>query len=233
MGARQGLGGVGGTSCRLTSMRKKRAATDSGEAVADRILEVATRMFADRGYGSVTTREIAHKARVTFPTMYRRFPSKRELYLAACGSVLERAGTKYVNQVRQGGSAETRLLRFVTEIYQDLLTDPCISKLVMREILDQDEKGLQHLTRNFFAPQYRAVRDICRELTDAQDVDRVAFSIYAVAFGYAQLSPIGRTMSISGTRWRQSASMARMILQLILPAIDWAKVSPLEETRAG
>lgn len=214
-------------------MRRKTTAADSGESVADRILDVATRMFADRGYGSVTTREIANKARVTFPTMYRRFPSKRDLYLAACGAVLERAGNKYVRQVRQTGTAETRLLRFVTEIYRDLLTDPCISKLVMREILDQDEKGLQHLTRNFFAPQYRAVREICSELTDAADVDRVAFSIYAVAFGYAQLSPIGRTMNIGGTRWKQSESMARMILQLILPSTDWSRVSPAPDARAG
>jgi AcrR family transcriptional regulator len=213
-------------------MKRKPAATDSGESVANRILDVATRMFADRGYGSVTTRQIAAKARVTFPTMYRRFPSKRELYLAACGAVLERAGSKYVDQVRQAGAAETRLLRVVTQFYDDLLTDPCLSKLVMREILDQDEKGLQHLTRNFFAPQYRAVREICRQLTDADDVDRVAFSIYAVAFGYVQLSPIGRTMSIGG-RWKQPESMARMILQLILPAIDWAGVPKLTEPRAS
>ena len=210
-------------------MRRKAAATDSLESVATRILAVATRMFADRGYGSVTTRQIAHKARVTFPTMYRRFPSKRELYLAACGAVLERAGSKYVKQVRLAGTAETRLLRFVTEMYHDLLTDPSLSKLVMREILDQDEKGLQHLTRNFFAPQYRAVREICRELTDGADLDRVAFSIYAVAFGYVQLSPIGRAMNIGGTRWKQSESMARMILQLILPTTNWANVPTLTD----
>jgi AcrR family transcriptional regulator len=212
-------------------MKRSAKKVDTEQSVADRILEVATRMFADRGYGTVTTREIANKARVTFPTMYRRFPSKRELYLAACGVVLDRAGTKYVHQVRQSGTAEARLLGFVTELYHDLLTDPCLSKLVMREILDQDEKGLQHLTRDFFAPQFKAVRNICRELTDSSNADRLAFSIYAVAFGYAQLSPIGRTMNL-GVRWKQSDSMARMILQLILPETDWSSVPAHIDTLA-
>jgi AcrR family transcriptional regulator len=44
------------------------------------LLEVARRVFADRGYHTVTMDDVARQAGVTKPILYDHFPSKRELY---------------------------------------------------------------------------------------------------------------------------------------------------------
>jgi AcrR family transcriptional regulator len=45
------------------------------------ILEVAGRLFGERGYAGVTLEEIAAEAHVTKPILYRHFDSKKALYL--------------------------------------------------------------------------------------------------------------------------------------------------------
>jgi len=47
-----------------------------------RLLEAASRAFADGSYRGTTTIEIARAAGVTEPVLYRHFRSKRELFLA-------------------------------------------------------------------------------------------------------------------------------------------------------
>jgi len=46
------------------------------------ILGVATELFAEKGFGATTTREIAAHARVNEALIFRHFPTKEELYWA-------------------------------------------------------------------------------------------------------------------------------------------------------
>ncbi len=46
------------------------------------ILDAAIRLFAERGFRGVTTRELAAAVGVSEPVLYQHFPSKKELYTA-------------------------------------------------------------------------------------------------------------------------------------------------------
>jgi len=48
----------------------------------EQLIEVATRIFAQRGYDAATTAAIAEAAGVTEPILYRHFSSKQELFVA-------------------------------------------------------------------------------------------------------------------------------------------------------
>ncbi len=54
----------------------------SAQATRDKILAVALRLFADRGYAGTSVQEIVDGARVTKPALYYYFPSKADLYQA-------------------------------------------------------------------------------------------------------------------------------------------------------
>jgi AcrR family transcriptional regulator len=193
--------------------------------VRDRILSVAARMFAERGFDSVTTREIAKEAKITFPVMYRQFHDKRGLYLAACGSVLGRLSGKYSAVLSDSDNKrpESRLLGFVSRMYADLLNDTCVFKLMQREILDRDDRGIEQLTRAYFFEPYNVVKQICVDLVGPDEGEYAALAIYVVTFGFIQFRPIGQV--ISNLRWRDSDAMARRILRQVLPATDWSAVA--------
>jgi TetR/AcrR family transcriptional regulator len=54
------------------------------------VLDVACQVFTGSSYRCATTAEIAHRAGVSEPILYRHFPSKRHLYLACLDEAWER-----------------------------------------------------------------------------------------------------------------------------------------------
>lgn len=60
--------------------------TKQREERKQRILEVARRLVADRGYDGVTMRELAEESLVSVPTLYNLFGGKNELLMAAVES---------------------------------------------------------------------------------------------------------------------------------------------------
>src|SRR5262245_61063531 len=56
----------------------------------EQILDAAARLFAERGYSETDTQVLAAELGVGKGTLYRYFPSKRELFLAAADRVMRR-----------------------------------------------------------------------------------------------------------------------------------------------
>jgi AcrR family transcriptional regulator len=56
----------------------------------EEILDAATALFAEHGFSDTVTQELAEKLHVGKGTIYRCFPSKRELFLAAVDRVMRR-----------------------------------------------------------------------------------------------------------------------------------------------
>jgi AcrR family transcriptional regulator len=54
----------------------------------EEILAVAARLFAERGFSNTDTQDIADQLQVGKGTLYRYFPTKRELFLAAADRVM-------------------------------------------------------------------------------------------------------------------------------------------------
>ena len=56
----------------------------------EEILDVATDLFAEFGYSDAVTKDLADRLQVGKGTIYRYFPSKRDLFLAAADRVMRR-----------------------------------------------------------------------------------------------------------------------------------------------
>jgi AcrR family transcriptional regulator len=60
-----------------------------GPQTRARILEVATRMFIERGYDTVTVAEVAREAGVSSVTVFNHFPRKEDLFLDRADDAVE------------------------------------------------------------------------------------------------------------------------------------------------
>ena len=60
-------------------MNKK---VQSGKKTADRLLAIAKKAFAEKGFAATTTQEIIARAKVTKGALYHHFPSKEHLFEA-------------------------------------------------------------------------------------------------------------------------------------------------------
>lgn len=72
--------------------KKSRRCSDEEALLARReeILEMATELFADHGFSDAITQVLADRLQIGKGTLYRHFPSKRELFLAATDRVMRR-----------------------------------------------------------------------------------------------------------------------------------------------
>jgi AcrR family transcriptional regulator len=189
-----------------------------------RILSTASLLFANRGFAAVTTRQISKAAKVTFPVMYRHFANKRTLYLTAFGNELERINAKYIGLLEGEGKPERQLLLFVAELYKDLLMDPFVSKMMQREILDRDDAGIRQLTKGHFLAPYFIVKKLCERVVGESKAQSTASLIYIVTMGFAQFRPIGQVIAHERIHWKDFDNVARLILELVFPGLDWAAI---------
>lgn len=72
----------------MSTTIERKAGEEGACARREEILAVATGLFAEHGYSDTVTQALAEKLQVGKGTIYRYFPSKRELFLAAVDRVL-------------------------------------------------------------------------------------------------------------------------------------------------
>jgi len=86
------------------------------------VLAAAVETFAEMGYGGATTREIARRAGVAEPTMFRIYPTKEKLYeaavLAPFEGFLDGFTARWMAAELPGGHPEEVLEQFVRELHE-------------------------------------------------------------------------------------------------------------------
>jgi AcrR family transcriptional regulator len=100
-----------------TSRRTRRSSAE----VHSRILSAAVELFAERGYGESTTREIARRADVAEQVIFRNYPTKQALFDAAViepfDHFLSEYTARWLAAPVPGGTPEEVLDQFVTELH--------------------------------------------------------------------------------------------------------------------
>ena len=88
-----------------------------------RILDAATTLFLQQGYGSTNLEQVAAKADVTKPTVYSHFGSKQGLLDAMTERHTETRLEEFKAELSAGGSPEETLVRFADAFLARVLSD--------------------------------------------------------------------------------------------------------------
>lgn len=84
--------------------------------VKKRILSVATSLFAEKGYGSTSVREVVEAAGVTKPTLYYYFANKEALFIELVNMHMDGLDELVRSSIAGAGTVRERLGRFI-EVY--------------------------------------------------------------------------------------------------------------------
>ena len=82
-------------------------------ATRQRILEVAAKLFAKKGWENATTRNIATAAGIAAGTLFNYFPSKESIACSLISEVLTDAREEFTRQRRETESLEENLFLFI------------------------------------------------------------------------------------------------------------------------
>ena len=120
-----------------------------GEVTAERILDAAEELFAERGYEGTTLRDVAAQVGIRNPSLYNHFDGKESLYAA----VLDRGIRPVVELLSEFVDQRESRGELVAQVMDVLSKRPNLPRLVMHET----NSGGQRLTpmlRSWIGPVF-------------------------------------------------------------------------------
>ncbi|WP_165422811.1 TetR/AcrR family transcriptional regulator [Ktedonosporobacter rubrisoli] len=172
----------------------------------ERILRIATRLFAEHGYHGVSAREIAAATGLNIATVHYHTGGKRELYMQILRSlyqeeqawvtgVLDHVGADVVKDAQALKSVLGELLDTLIELLQRDLTRP---RLYMRRWLEERDELTPfeaELSIAVYKPLYELLAQAQQVGTIRADLDLNVFlrSFYWMLYGYFVTGPVDWT----------------------------------------
>jgi AcrR family transcriptional regulator len=194
----------------VKSTPEKGPARSAEQACRERreeILEVATVLFAEQGYDDTVTQVLADKLQVGKGTIYRHFPSKRELFLAAADRVMRRMRCEVDASTVGIDDPLDQLARAIQTFLEFFATHPQYAELLIQErALFKDRKKptfIEH--REMYAERWHALyRDlIAKGRIREMPVERITQVIGNLLYGtmftnhFAGLRPPPETQALA------------------------------------
>lgn len=127
-------------------MPKKPKTDQEIAAFRERVCEVATELFVERGPDNVTMRQIAAGVGVSPMTPYRYFQDKDEILATVRAAALDRFAAALEAGLAQGSDARERA-RAIGDAYVRFATEHPAAYQLMSEISQVDESRYPELVR--------------------------------------------------------------------------------------
>ncbi len=141
------------------------------------ILNVAMVLFSEKGFDSVSMRNIADKVNISPPALYNHFKDKQAMYLAVIEESFCNKSIQLVSALTIKGTPLKRMETFVFTLSQILVDDPQFRRLIQREQLDGDEQRLQYLAKELFGPVFIELMKLIKDIKPDCDTHGIAVSI--------------------------------------------------------
>jgi AcrR family transcriptional regulator len=194
--------------------------TRKGERTAERILDVAEELFAERGYAGTTLRDVAGRVGLRNPSLYNHFPNKESLYAAVLrrgiGPVLETLG-EFVDT----GSDAYRDSGQVVERIMDLLArHPNLPRLVQHETLAGGQR-LTPILRDWIGPTFARAREIVEagpasRHWEPDQIPLLVLAMYQIVVGYFTIAPLYAQIDGENLLTRQAlARQTRFLTEVV------------------
>jgi AcrR family transcriptional regulator len=104
-----------------------------------RILETAIELAEKGGFDNVRLRDVAAQAEVALGTLYKRFPSKESILIAALELEAEKLEKQLSKKPMDGEDPLERILNFFDRMSRTLFRKPNLGRAVLRALTSGDE----------------------------------------------------------------------------------------------
>jgi AcrR family transcriptional regulator len=206
------------------SKRAKKTEMHSGAVLREKILAVATDLFAERGFADTRISDIADKAGAEAPTIYYYFGDKKSLYRTACRACFSGGTREALHDSREDQQPEVALYHHVLGTCYALISNRAFYMLIQRQLLELRGSEMRVFIEGSFELSFKELLRILEALQTNQDPTRMAVYVYSLIFGTARLRAIWDTAPwINFPEARSPEKLSRAVVELLFPQIDWAR----------
>ncbi|QDQ96880.1 TetR/AcrR family transcriptional regulator [Tomitella fengzijianii] len=184
-----------------------------------RLLDAAARLFADRGYGGVSMRDLGAAADVSGPAVYRHFASKQDVLVELLVGISERLLADGKAQVAMADGPEDALERLVAAHARFAVADEDLIRIQDRSLAvlaPEAERRVRRLQREYV----ELWASTLRELDAGLSVRDARFRAHA-AFGLMNSTPHAPSVDAVGGDHAVRLLSAMALAALRAPLADW------------
>lgn len=165
-----------------------------GEITAERVLDAAEGLFAERGYAGTTLRDVSAAVGIRTPSLYNHFAGKEALY----GAVLERGIRPLLEALSEfvstAGGEPVEPRQLAIRMVELLAERPQLPRLIQHEILAGGER-LTPMLRRWIVPVFTRAGEMARQSPgaarwDAEQLPLLVLAMYHVIVGYFTMAPL-------------------------------------------
>ena len=135
------------------------------------VLEVAQRMFGERGYAGASTADIAREAGISAPALYRHYPNKKALYRAALHASSERMFADWEDTIAAAPNPAAAFMHMGMRYQQMMREEPHLLQIRFRALNSTEDPEIRDLLRQNLS---RAERMLSKLAERAQADGRLA-----------------------------------------------------------
>jgi len=176
----------------------------------ERLLKAAERLFAERGFKSVTVREICRAARANVAAVNYHFGDKLGLYRDVLHVAIDamREATDAAREAGEGQPADEQLRRYIRIFLRRLLAPghETVHQLINREI-SEPTPALDDLVQQGVKPRLEYLSGVISSMIGCEPSDprvlRCVMSVQSQSLVYARPNPIGERL---GFKFRPTPS---------------------------
>lgn len=119
----------------LHPRRSGRPPRQTAERLREHILDVATALFLEHGYGATSIEAVARRARISKRTFYHRFEDKAALFAAVVHRIIDRLHPPANVPLLSAGDLEENLLRLARLMLQAAMSPQAVAlhRLIVAE----------------------------------------------------------------------------------------------------
>src|SRR5690625_3298330 len=110
-----------------------RATAAEAAQTAQTVLEIATQVFASRGFAETSLLDVAHRAGVTRGAIYHHYQNKTGLFHAVVAKLQEQIAADVVEAAEAAGSSPEIQLRAGSHAFLDAITAPAVVRILLIE----------------------------------------------------------------------------------------------------
>ena len=187
----------------------------------EKILAHAARLFSRKGYQGTSMRDVASAAKVTLPTIYHYFGSKRNLYDEARIGIFNARSNKHMKHLFSDEEPSRQVHDYLLALATDLMNDPLYYKLLHREMLEQDKTGLKRLSEESFKPGFEKMCEVLSKMSIDRPPPKMTMTLYSLLFGLISTMRYGVFLDDSLLVYQTPEYLVRLTLERLIPEIDW------------
>ncbi len=177
----------------MTEQAARRAETPS---TAERILDAAEDLFAEKGYSATSLGDVADRVGIRSPSLYNHFRNKEALYEA----VLERLLAEFTapqKELASGPVTYERVFEWLDTIVRQHHANPNLARLLQHAALSGGPHT-NELIERFFRPMFQAGAEIeGEEVTVFGDAGLQPWAVMAfnnLVMSYVTMAPMYRDL---------------------------------------